>query len=528
MDAEVLESAGAGTLRDEVLAALTPPEPEEIVVAEAPDSVPLSALDRAALAESVGDHEAAVVFFRVALRETPEDSSAWRAYADLLQYQLEDLEAARGSLLRLEALAPEDDGLQYRLAQLEVWTGRNEEAAARLEGLLERWAGAVPRVTISDSARYGPVDVAEAQALLGDLQRWKGDRSLAGETYLAALEGDPDNERALVGLADLEAEAAEEIEDVEGPRFGGDAYTILDSDEFTRLDLGIEGVSVSGKWVWAGRSGTRWLEGLDLLGSLGRHQGWYLGVESARWWRWGTVRTGLHLGLEEIRPTGTDLSYGASLHLSDLGGFRADFRFDHGPAYPLTLTLQSILAEVVQDRFTANLARQLGLRWNLSAAADATRIGYGEAGRPGSEGGYRFETGLSLGRSMTDGLILGFNARALTYTDPSPVHDDLRLFWDPRALFSGGLYAQWQRGVGEKWAFRSRINPSLAFIDERTRRGYRNVPHFSAEAGISHVGERFRASLDGFYYQGRFDGYRAYGLRLSIGMKDWLGKGRNP
>jgi hypothetical protein len=82
--------------------------------------------------------------------------------------------------------------------------------------------------------------------------------------------------------------------------------------------------------------------------------------------------------------------------------------------------------------------------------------------------------------------------------------------------------------MGPGWAFRSRINPSFAFIDERTRRGFQNVPHFSAEAGFSHVGDRFQAALDGFYYQGRFDGYRAYGLRLSFSLRGWFRKGGSP
>ena len=510
---------GATSLHADIISALTPPEDP----AEQVDSVPPSALDRAARVMALEDYESAAVFFRVALREDPEDARAWKAYADLLQYQLEDLDGARSALLELEALGERDQALQFRLAQLETWTGRNDDATARLEGLLGTWDSGLSLDQPTDSARFGPTELAEARALLGDLHRWDGDRRSAAEAYRLALEGDGGNERAALGLHELESETEREIEDVEQPNLGGDGYSLADSDEFTRLDFGVGGVSIVDRWVWGLRSGTRWLGGVDLLGAEDRHRGFFLEVESARWWNWGRLRTGIHFGIEEIRPDRAEYAFGASLRFADLGGFRADFRYDHGPAYPLTLTFQSVLAEVTQDRLTANLSRRLGQRWSLSAAADATRLSHGKSGDGES---YRFEGGLSLGKSLTDNLILGANGRALTYSAASPVNDGLRLFWDPRALFAGGIYAQWERNLGERWAFRSRVNPSFALVDERTTSGYEGVPHFSAEAGFSRRGEGLRASIDAFYYQGRFDGYRAYGIRFSLSAVDWFRRRR--
>jgi hypothetical protein len=123
---------------------------------------------------------------------------------------------------------------------------------------------------------------------------------------------------------------------------------------------------------------------------------------------------------------------------------------------------------------------------------------------------------------MTDDLVLGVNARALTYSEPSPVLDGIRLFWDPNALISGGVYAQWEKSLTERWNFKARLNPSFAFIDERTAKGFEVVPHFSTEAGLSYSGSRFRTTMDAFYYQGRFDRYRAYGVRLSVSARDWF------
>ncbi|MGD8319537.1 MAG: hypothetical protein PVJ02_03765, partial [Gemmatimonadota bacterium] len=220
----------------------------------------------------------------------------------------------------------------------------------------------------------------------------------------------------------------------------------------------------------------------------------------------------------------SDLSFGGSLRFADLGGFRTDVTYEHGPAYALTSTLQSVLAGVTQDRVTANASRRLGDRWSLFATGDAAWL---RAGLPDDPpGSWRFEGALSLGRSVTDELVLGVNARGAAYTAPAPVENGLRLFWDPRALAAGGVYVQWDKALEDGWSLALRLNPSLALIDERNRPGFQTVPHGSAEMGLSHKGSRFDTSLDGFYYQGRFDGYRAYGLRLSFSASDWLLGGR--
>ena len=156
----------------------------------------------------------------------------------------------------------------------------------------------------------------------------------------------------------------------------------------------------------------------------------------------------------------------------------------------------------------------------------------GDVGRISSSGqdgarrdkSFRTEGSLGFGRYLSDALVVGLNTRALTYSDPAPVTDGVRLFWDPRGMVAGGIFAQWTRELAEEWRLNTLFNPSLAFIDERTSAGYQLVPHFSAELGISHLGRRFLTNLDAFYYQGRFDGYRAYGMRVSISARNWFGK----
>jgi Flp pilus assembly protein TadD len=533
LDHETLKASGVLQLRSEVTAALTPPEAE---VEDEPSPAPPPTLwERIVLAEADEDYRTAAALFQDFLRESPDDTAAWRSYADLLQFQLEDLEGARSALLRLESTGVDDLAFQFRQAQLDLWTGREVQAGVRLNDLLSDLELGSQETRPGQGTVFGPKEVAEVYAVLGDLRRWAGDRAISGESYVLALETDSYNTRAKMGLEELSALAEEEIEESEAPGLAGNAYSIADSDEFTRLDLGVDGKTINDHWVWGFRSGTRWLGGFDLAGGTHEDQGLFLELESARWWRWGTIRTGVHLGLEETGPDGTDITFGASLRFSGLGGFRTDIRFDHGPAYPLTMTLQSIQGGVTQDRVTVNAARSLGERWSLSLAGDAAWLsstppgGQGEDGtlRP-EDGSLRLEAGASLGRAFSDEVILGVNARAVGYSAPSPLVDDLRLFWDPEAVFSWGIYGQLDTDLSDAIELRARVNPSIALINERTIEGFQAVPHLSAEAGVSHQTDRFRTSLDAFYYQGRFDGYKAYGLRLSVSARNWLRKGGGP
>ncbi len=526
VDEEALEVAGGSPLRREILAALAPPEADSLAALEPP--TPLTIEERIALARAEEDYQTAALLLQGIIDESPGDTTAWRAYADVLQFGLDDLEGSRQALLSLESLVDSDPGLSLRLARLDIWTGRNASATDRLEALLRGIDSEMVAVERGEEPAFQPAEVAEIHALVGDLYRWRGDRWRSGERYQVALGSDPSNERALAGITELEARTAEEMDEWESPGAGGNTYAIGDSDEFHRLDLGVQGKSITDHWVWGFRTGSRWLGGFDLAGDRENQQGLFAELESARWWRWGTIRTGLHLGIEEGRPGSTDLSFGGSLHFSDLGGFRSDFRYDHGPAYPLTMTLQSVRGGVTLDRFTANLARGIGTRWSLSLSGDITWLDGGGGGGGSGGGSLRLEAGASLGRFVTDHLVLGVNARALRYSRAAPSVEGLRLFWDPNAVMASGIYAQWERDLSESWTLRARLNPSLAFIDERAASRFEAVPHFSAEAGLSRNLGGFRTALDAFYYQGRADGYRSYGLRVSVSAGRWFRKEEGP
>ena len=524
MDEEALEAAGARSLRDDVTAALAQPGPEETAGEESAVSPPPSLLERAGLALAEEDYEGAALLYEEALRENPSDTASWHTYADVLQYRLEDLEGARVALLTMEGLGELDFTLRYRLAQLEMWTGRNDSARVRFQGLLDDVEADPALSEERDSAAAGVEDAGEIRAILGDLSRWEGDRALAGENYKSALMVDSANLRARAGLEEVEAETALEIEEAEGPGWGGNAYSLMDSDEFSRLDLGVQGKGINGNWVWDIRTGTRWLGGIGPGGAREREQGLFMELESGKWWGWGSVRSGFHFGVEELWSGRTDLNLGASLFFRDLAGFTTDLRYDHGPAYPLTVTMQSLFYKAVQDRLTATIARRIDERWSLFMAGDVGWISSLDSSGTGRDGNLRMEGSLSLGRSLTDYLTVGVSTQALTYTDPAPITDGVRLYWDPRGLVSGGFFAQWEQKMKDDWKLNTRFYPSLAFIDERDEAGYQLVPHLSAEAGLAHTGSRFLTRLDAFYYQGRFDGYRAYGIRVSISARNWFRK----
>jgi hypothetical protein len=279
--------------------------------------------------------------------------------------------------------------------------------------------------------------------------------------------------------------------------------------------------------VLGGAAGNRWVAGSALDGSDADRQGAFAEVEGARWWRWGTVRTGIDVGVQRLRET-WDVSLGGSVGHRGADGATSEVRYEHGPAYPIAVTLQSVLAGVVQDHVTVSHARPLGGRWSASGAidgawlrADPDSVLGGTSERVG-----RLQGVLAIGRSMSPTLTLGLSTRALTFTDAAPVTSlpgggTLRLFWDPRLVVTAGPYAQITRDLSSTWSLSGRLGPGVALIDERGAGGSDWVPHVSAEAGVRREGSHFWTAFDLFYYQGQFDGYRTYGARFTLSARDF-------
>ena len=522
LDEAALTAADALTLRDDLRAALAEPEiPPEPVV-------PPTLLEQALVAREADDFGRASELFEEALRESPDDRDIWQAYADLLEYELADLEGARGALLQVERLSEPDATLQFRLAQLDIWTERNQEARGRLLALLA--------LTESDPEAAAAVSPADIHAMLGDLERWDGDRVAAARRYEAALDLDPSSRRARDGLTALEAEVARTLVEVEEPGVAGTSYAVADTDDFTRLDLGAEWVEVEDDWRWGGSAGNRWLDGRGLDGLAAEsQQGIYVDLEAARWWRWGTLRSAGLFGAQRVRDD-WDYSVGASLAHRGTGGRQTEIRVEHGPAYPVTATLQSALVGVVQDRVSVSHVRPLDERWSIAGTVSGAwlRTDLDSLPTARNESTLRLQGALSIGREMSETLTLGLSTQLTGYASAGPVVTDTvtsleqRLFWDPRLAISAGPFARLSHELSPRWTASGSLGPGIAFIDERTSANWDIVPHVSAEAGLRREGARFWAALDFFFYQGQFDGYRMYGARLTLSARDWSRLGGAP
>ncbi len=514
---EELERLDAVTLRDGVRVALTlPPEPEE------EPGPPPTKLEQALAAREAGDFELAQSLFAEAVAEDPEYAAAWEAWANFLQYEREDFEGALSALREVERLTGGGDpALQYRMAQLEVWTDQTDAARVRLESLLALLEG-VDAAPLTEPDSAVAVTRPDVLALLGDLDRWSGRRLAAVDRYEAALAEDPDHVPARDGLAAVRAEVDRMYVEVEEPRLGGIGRSLADTEEFMRIDLGGEWRGIHDDWVWGTASGARWVEGFGLAGALSRQQGLFADLEGARWWRWGTIRTALHLGVQTIRDGKVDLAAGASARFLGASGHRLDVRFDHEPAYGISNTLQSVLGQVQQDKVYVALSQPLGERWVAAATAEGASLAH--LGIAGAGRNTRLQGGVSLGRVLSRSLTLGISGRALTYADAAPPAGGLPLYWDPEVSLSTGPYAQYTRPLSTWWEFTARVNPGVAWIDERSAPGGAWVPDLSASLGFTREGARYSTGIDFFYGQGRFTGYRSYGVNVSVAGRGWLGR----
>lgn len=518
LEDETLRALEALALRADLAAALAVPEDEP--------APPATLVQQAAAAREAGDFDESARLLREALDRDASDAEAWEAYADLRQYELSDFQGALAALSEFQSLTPYDPGLQFRMAQLESWTGSDDAAASRLEALLARLLAEGPAPLDRENPESPLLTVADVQAARGDILRWRGARVAAARAYEDALARNREHEAARNGFTALRADVDRQIDQTEAPRAGASAYGLADTDDFRRVDAGGEWVGVRRDWAWQFHAGTRALEGRDLLGGGAEESGLFAGGEAARWWRWGTVRTGLELGVETVRPGETDLSLGASARFLGLGRFTLDAGYRRGPAYDLTSTLQSVFADVTQDNLRATLSGSLTPVWSVWAESQATRLT--PEAVSGAASSTRLQGSLSVGRQVAPWLSLGVATSVMGYTDAAPEAGGRSIFWDPRLVVSLGPYAALRREWSERWDLTARVAPGLAFIEERRFPGTERVPQFSAESGIRHRGDRLWTALDLFLVQGKFDGYRAWGARLSLSLRSlpWGGGDR--
>ena len=514
-----LASAGALTLRDDVRTALTPPPDPEV---EPPP--PLTTLELAIGAREDGDFDRARGLFETALLDSPDDVDAWQAYADFLQYQVDDFEGALEALKEVERLQSGDDvQLQYRMTQLEVWAERTDAASARLEAILVLLESEVQATAVDSEDGLPPVTKADVLSQLGDLRRWEGERLPAVDRYEAALVEDPEHARAREGLALLQGDVDRMMIEVEEPHLGAISNSFADTDNYRRLDLGGDWYGIHEDWVWGTKTGARWLQGFDATGAEDTQQGLFANLEGARWWRWGTVRTAVRLGVQNIRANQVDAGAGISVRLMGGSGRRTDVGFDHEPAYGLTNTLQSMAANVRQDRFTAAHGQPISEAWSIAGTFEAASLDHRDVA--GADRNTRIGGGLSVGRTMSSRFSLGFSARVVRYSDDAPEAGGIPLYWDPNLSVSLGPYLQYRQPLGTWWEFNARVNPAFAYIDERRTSAVESAPDLSANIGLVREGANYRTLIELFYGQGQFRSYRSMGINIAFSARGWLGRG---
>ncbi len=497
---EQVEAAGAGDLLTALESELAEPEPDP----DEPVAEPPSTLDLAIAAREEGNEEVAAELFRRALAETPGDARAWEAYANFLQFEQEDFAGALEALEEVERLAGGGPpGLQFRMAQLEVWTNDTDAAESRLESLLAS----------DELATAGPEQPnrAEVLALLGDLDRWSGSYATAKQRYEAALRAQPDHGRAIEGLNIIRDNVRARVDEVERPRVGGLSRALGDTDEYLRLDVGGEYVDTHDTWAWGGQAGGRRIEGFGLTGALGDRQGAYAELELARWWQLGRVRTATQLGVETTRPGATDLAVGFAVSFLGELGRRTDVVLERAPAHMTSRTLQSLEAAVVQQRIGLDFATPFGSGWSFAATGDVARL---EHRNVGGDTNLRVGGGASIGRGVARSLTLGVSGRLLHYSDAAGT--GVPLYWDPEYSIAFGPYAQFGRSLSDRWEATARLSPGISLIEERRVAGREYAPDISASLGLRRRGGTYDSTIELLFGQGRFSGYRSFGLNLSL------------
>jgi Flp pilus assembly protein TadD len=442
-----------------------------------------------------GDLSLASELYARMLLRTPVDSDRWNDWVDFLQYQLEDLEEARAALMARDAAVGLDSDQRFRLAQLHAWTTHEEMAKAELQNLL-----------------HVDPDRAEAWALLGNLYQWEGDRLRAWDAYNRALAISADNEEAMAGLLEIRSLVDEVVAERDYTGVDPQVNYFRDSDDYQRLDLGVQAAKRWYTTVLVLRAGYRHLEGPEAGAASGAERGPFAELEVVRWWRLGTVRTSVTAGVQQLEAFGNEPSFNAQIEVPNANGTALQASYTHGPAYPHTATLGSVLGGIRSDDIQVSAYRGLGERWSIAGAATVVSL------RGGGVDNLRMSGAATATRQVSDVFRAGVTSRILTHTEAAPSLNSRRLYWDPSSFWTNSLLLELRTPEGDTWFVFGRLTPGFALARERDTPGNQLVPQFGTEAGAGYQTGRLKLETDVGYYRGRAGDYNslAANLRLSI------------
>ncbi|HSM08001.1 MAG TPA: tetratricopeptide repeat protein [Gemmatimonadota bacterium] len=487
MPASAPETTAAAELDDELARLLTPP-PE-------PEPEPLTLVEQARAAAAADDFGTARELYDRARAEAPADSAVARERIDFLQYRQADLEAAISALEAYEERFGLDADSRYRLGELYVWTDRQDDARRHLEALV----------------RDEP-DRADAWGLLGDVYRYADERGAARDAYERALVLEPEEAHSMAGIPELDRLRSETIASREQAGLGPSLSLFSDSDDFLRLDLGAGARWTGSTYVVGLDAGWRRLEGRDLLGQLAEDEGAFATLEVARWWSEASVRTALWLGADHLDAAGTEPMFGLSVERFGRTGAAFGLRYEHGPGYPLTYTLESASAQIVADRLEVSASAPVGADWSVSAAADLARLSGDEPTNT------RWGGGVTVARRLGPWLTADVGSRLLGFTDPAPA-PGRRLYWDPSLFWSNTLGVSLGQTPQTGLGYRFRLSGGAAWADERDVAEAGWIPQYGAEAGLTWRSDRTTLDLGTFYRSGREDEYNSFGGELTLRIR---------
>jgi tetratricopeptide (TPR) repeat protein len=483
------EHPAARAFTEQVELALAPPaEPEEV------ETDPL-ALAQVAIEEE--DEEAVRAFYladREAEELSPERALQW---ADLFQYRLDDPGTTIQLLEERATIQEPTAELRLRLARLYVWTGAETRARREIDRLL-----AVDE------------DHPEAWALLGDLQRWDGLRPAAADAYARALSLDPEESQALEGRESLTEETRRYVTSTEDPGVGITTSGFRDSEGFRVLDLAARGAILQrGALGASARTGYRSLRGERPDLSIGRDEGGFAELDLFRWWREGTVRAGLTLGVEHLQDGGTEHLFGAQFQAEQLGHWSVEGMYDRNRGYAVLSSIQSLDQQILADRVAIAIAGRPARSWSVSANAEVATLS-GSVDR-----NWRMGAGASGYRDLTPTIRVGLTSRVLTFAEPAPVELEQRSYWDPELFWSSGIPVEFRTARHQGWNVYARVTPGAGLVRERDDTDAYWSAQLEGEGGIRYFGENASFNMNLFSMHGREGDYNASGLSLGMTLR---------
>ena len=126
---------------------------------------------------------------------------------------------------------------------------------------------------------------------------------------------------------------------------------------------------------------------------------------------------------------------------------------------------------------------------------------------------------MTLRRQLSTPISVALTSQLLTFTNPAPVLESRRLYWDPRLFVSGGLQVEARIRTTSGWDAYGRFTGGAGLVQERALSTTDLVPQFSTEAGLRYDTRRITLNGGLAYLRGREGAYHSFGANVSLGVR---------